>query len=105
MKTIFGYTAAVIFSVMLSGMVKPAFAYSTDLKACLLEAKKKEISGDDLKPFVTQCLKNKKGETGVSDEKKAALKARITTCLERADKERLQGKTRNLFLRTCLVEK
>jgi len=80
----------------------PAMAAAGDLKDCLAEAGEKEVDKDDLKPFLKNCLDRKKAGSEMSNEQKAVIKSRVKSCLERADKQRLQGNMRGTFLRTCL---
>ncbi len=88
------------FLVLGFGNPDPALA-ANNLKECLTRAKMKNVPESEFKAFMSACMKQN-DPNSLSDEKKQVIKARIASCISRADQQNLQGSMRKMFLRTCL---
>lgn len=92
----------VIGAILACLVATPALAENAQqgkMKECNVEAKAKNLSGDDRKAFMKQCLSTAK------EEAKSALTAqqeKMKRCNAEAKTKALKGDERKAFMKDCL---
>jgi hypothetical protein len=81
---------------------KAPTAQQSKMKTCNVDAKTKDLKGDERKKFMSECLSAK---PAVAEDGKTAQQNKMKTCNADAKTKDLKGDERKKFMKECLSAK